>query len=124
MFPEFNEFIDKFDLIGFQETRTDELDTIDLKDYILHFKHRKGISRHKSGGIALAYKKHLKNYIKPIETQSILVYWFVLSKTLTKTDDILCGIVYIPQNILLMPQKSHFMKLRLKCNQFLITFQT
>ena len=34
MFPEFNEFIDKFDLIGFQETRTDELDTIDLKDYI------------------------------------------------------------------------------------------
>ena len=96
MFPEFNEFIDKFYLIGFQETRTDELDTIDLKDYILHFKHRKGISRHKSGGIALAYKKHLKNYIKPIETQSKLVYWFVLSKTLTKTNDILCGIVYIP----------------------------
>ena len=56
----------------------------------------KNISRHRSGGIALAYKKTLQQFINPIDSQSKLVLWFVISKRLTKKEDILCGIIYIP----------------------------
>ena len=46
----------------------------------------------KSGGIALAYRKCLAHFINPIESP----LWFSISKQLTKTDDLLCGIIYIP----------------------------
>ena len=62
----------------------------------MHFKHRKNISNHRSGGIALAYKKSLSQYITPIETQSKLVLWFKISKRLTKSEDILGAVIYIP----------------------------
>ena len=94
--PEFIHFINQFDILGLQETKTDCLDDIQLHDYILHFKHRKDIMRHKSGGIALAYRKCLDQYIKPIQSSSKLVLWFTISKQLTKVDDFLCGIIYIP----------------------------
>lgn len=94
--PEFINYINSADIIGFQETKTDCLDDINLHDYILHFKHRKLLSKRKSGGIALAYKSCLKHYINPIDSPSQLVLWFTISKQLTKTDDILCGIIYIP----------------------------
>lgn len=88
--------IQQYDILGFQETKTDDLDDITFQDYTLHFKNRKHISNYKSGGIALAYRKSLNPYIKVIDSQSKLVLWFTISKRLTKSDDILCGIVYIP----------------------------
>lgn len=51
---------------------------------------------HSAGGIALAYKKTLQQFINPIDSQSKLVLWFVISKRLTKKEDILCGIIYLP----------------------------
>ena len=69
---------------------------LSLKGYTLYYKHRKNISRRRSGGIVLAYKQYLTPYITIIGTSSKLVIWFKISKQLTKTEDILCGIVYIP----------------------------
>ena len=96
MFPEFTNLVNEHDIIGLQETKTDQIDDIGLKGYTLYYKHRKNISRRRSGGIALAYKQYLTPYITIIETSSKLVIWFKISKQLTKTEDILCGIVYIP----------------------------
>lgn len=96
LFPEFSSFLNSYDIIGFQETKTDQLDDISLNDFDLYFKHRKDISKYKSGGIALACRKNLSQFVSFIDTQSKLVLWFVISKRLTKTEDILCGVVYIP----------------------------
>ena len=96
LFPDFNEFVSRFDIIGFQETKTDQLDDLTLPGYILKFKHRANISKRRSGGIALAYKKDLSNFINVIDSQSKLVLWFHVSKRFTKSIDLLCGIVYIP----------------------------
>lgn len=63
LFPELTKFVSSNDIVGFQETKTDKIDDIVLDDYILYFKHRKNISRHRSGGIALAYKKSLQRFI-------------------------------------------------------------
>ena len=41
-------------------------------------------------------RKTLQKFINPIDSQSKLVPWFVISKRLTKKEDILCGIIYIP----------------------------
>ena len=52
--------------------------------------------KRKSGGIAVAYKKCLENYITAIETDSKLVLWFGISDKLTRKGTFLCGVVYIP----------------------------
>ena len=96
LFPEFNDKISLYDIVGFQETKTDQLDDINIENFICYYKHRKDISTRRSGGIALAYKVFLKPYITIIETDSKLIIWFKISKQFTKTDDILCGVVYIP----------------------------
>ena len=71
--PEFVDFCTKFEIIGFQETKTDSLDEIILPNFILHFKHRKEVSRTKSGGIGLAFKKQYEQFIHVKETESKLV---------------------------------------------------
>ena len=97
LFPEFHGLISNYDIIGFQETKTDQMDDLTLPGFILKFKHRANTeSRRRSGGIALAYKKNLSHFINIIDSESKLVLWFTVSKRLTKSVDLLCGIVYIP----------------------------
>ena len=57
IFPEFHEFTSAYDVIGFQETKTDQLNDLTLPGFILKFKHRTNLAKRRSGGIALAYKK-------------------------------------------------------------------
>ncbi|MES9881062.1 MAG: reverse transcriptase domain-containing protein [Sedimenticola sp.] len=96
LLPEFHDYIQDYDIIGFQETKTDLIDEITLPNFNLYFKHRRKISRRKSGGIAFAYKKELRPHISPIETTSKLVQWFSISDKLIKQSNVLCGVVYIP----------------------------
>ena len=96
LFPEFHELISNYDIIGCQETKTNQMDDLTLPGFILKFKHRANLPRRRSGGIALAYKKNLSHFINIIDSESKLVLWFTMSKRLTKSVDLLCGIVYIP----------------------------
>ena len=70
--PEFHTFVSNFDIIGFQESKTDSLDTLTLPNYKLMCKHRKHIAKKKSGGIVVAYKSHLDRHIQHIENDSKL----------------------------------------------------
>ena len=95
-YPEFCELIKKNDIVCLQETKTDDIDKIDLEGYTFKMKNRKKIGR-KSGGIILGYKDHLENYIEPLETESNYIFWFkVSSKLFNLSDDLIFGIVYIP----------------------------
>jgi len=94
--PDFVSYINKFDVIGFQETKTDSLDSINLENFTLLFKHRKYVARKKSGGLCIAIRNDLLPFISVIETDCNLVLWFTLSKKNTKAGDILYGVVYLP----------------------------
>ena len=76
LIPEFQELKQYHDIVGLQETKCDDLDTLELSGYTIYTKNRKQFMKRKSGGIAIAYKQCLENYITPIDTDSKLVLWF------------------------------------------------
>jgi hypothetical protein len=53
-------------IVCLQETKTDDIDKIDLEGYTFKMKNRKKIG----------YKDHLENYIEPLETESNYIFWF------------------------------------------------
>lgn len=55
-YPEFVDLVKNYDFICLSESKTDELDTIDIPGYTFKIKNRKTKSRVKSGGIAFGYK--------------------------------------------------------------------
>jgi tRNA-binding EMAP/Myf-like protein len=54
-----------------------DLDTIELPGYIFKTKNRKKIGRI-SGGMILAYKESLENYIELLDIESKYVLWFII----------------------------------------------
>ena len=66
--------INKFDIIYFSETKTDETDIITFPGYYNILQPWKQINVRKLGAIAVYYKKGISLYIKAIETQSDYIY--------------------------------------------------
>ncbi|CAC5415123.1 unnamed protein product [Mytilus coruscus] len=61
------------------------------------FKNRHKITSHRSGGIALGYRRCLDKCIKTFDTECKFVYWFSVDKKVFDLDEnIVFGIVYIP----------------------------
>ncbi|CAC5372882.1 unnamed protein product [Mytilus coruscus] len=80
-----------------RQTKLDDCDLINCDEFIFSFKNRHKLSNHRSGGIALGYRKYLEKYIKPIETECKFVYWFTIDKrVLNLPENVFIGIVYIP----------------------------
>ena len=95
-YPEFQELIQKHDILCFVETKTDDLDELKLPGYIFKMKNRKMISRVKSGGIVLGYKNVLSEHIEVLNTDCKYIMWCKFSKLFNQEDDVILGIVYIP----------------------------
>ena len=97
LLPEFHSFVSNFDIIGFQESKTDSLDTLTLPNYKLMCKHRKHVAKKKSGVVSWwLIKANLIDISHMLKAKSKLVLWFKLAHSLTKCGTILCGVVYIP----------------------------
>ena len=95
-YPEFMELIEGYDILCFVETKTDDADEINLPGFILHMKNRFTFKRVKSGGIILAYKTELSNFVNIVESESKYILWFTLNKSLFHLpQDVLFGIVYV-----------------------------
>lgn len=100
--PEFISFLNQYDIIGLQETKTDDTDThIEIPGYKIFFHNRSCLSRYRSGGIALIVKEHLFPYVKLDQSRkSKLILLFTISKEIfygnNCPNDVICGIVYIP----------------------------
>ena len=96
-YPEFMELIEGYDILCFVETKTDDADEINLPGFILHMKNRFTFKRVKSGGIILAYKTELSNFVNIVESESKYILWFKLNKSLFHLpQDVLFGTVYVP----------------------------
>ncbi|CAG2208650.1 unnamed protein product [Mytilus edulis] len=102
MYPEFITLLNNYDVVCFDETKLDDLDTVELDNFIFHFKNRKKYSNRKSGGIAFGYKRYLENCITPIQTDCPfwsrpVVQWFSIDeKIFDLKSSVIFGVIYIP----------------------------
>ena len=93
-YPDFQHFVSDYDIYCFSETKTDDCDDINLDDFTIFMKNRFKFRKVKSGGITLAYKNYLHEYISEIESESKYIKWLKIKHIFEH--DILFGIVYIP----------------------------
>ena len=98
--PDFVSLINKYDIIGVQETRTDDIDTIIIPGYSVYLNNRSCNSRSRSGGIGLIVKDTIVPFITIHDTKvSDLILLFTISNVITRSqtkENLKCGIVYIP----------------------------
>lgn len=96
--PEFINFVSSFDILGFQESKTDDTDAIYFPGYQVFYNNRDALARRKSGGIVLLVKNKIAQYVKVDSSrQSKLVLWFSVShQILNLVKDVDFGVVYIP----------------------------
>ena len=76
-YPDFTELINRYDLLCFTETKTDDLDNVELNDYVFFSKNRNTCTRVRSGGIVVGIRETLSRYITPLETDCIYIYIYV-----------------------------------------------
>ena len=101
MIPEFKENLCNYSIICLCETKLDDIDNEDISNQLdnlgfsVYFKNRKPISNYRSGGLCLIIKKDLQDFVSIVESESKLVQWFKIDKTLTGYDkDVIVGNVY------------------------------
>ena len=100
-YPEFKELANKYDVLCFVETKTDDCDQIDLPGFqMVYMKNRASMSNRRSGGIACYVKNNLISYVKVVMTECNFILWFEMKGCVLGIDDnMLYGIVYItPEN--------------------------
>ena len=95
--PEFNELIQSFDVITCTETKLDDLDVINVSQYVCVTKNRRQKVIRKSGGIDVLIRGGIYRYFEYIDTDCEYVLWFKLDKVLFNTDeDVFFAAVYVP----------------------------
>ena len=90
--PDLIGLIQKYDIIGIQETKTDDLDTISIPGYKVFVKNRSCISKN---GIALIVKEAILPYIKVHDTKSsdlilLFIYTFKIIPSCGQFEDLTC----------------------------------
>lgn len=98
LYHDFCDLINKYDICLFVETKTDDLDVLNVPNgYLYYCKHRSVFDKKKSGGLTILYKEKFKPYLKFPKTNSELVQWVLISNEILQDDkDLLLGCVYIP----------------------------
>lgn len=96
-YPEFISLLEGYDIVCLVETKTDNLDQINIPGFKFKMKNRTKIAKKRSGGIVVGYRESLENNIQFIDTDSKYVLWFKCNEHLFKTDEpVYFGVVYIP----------------------------
>ena len=77
--PDFLQLIEKYDILIFQETKTDVYDRLLLpKGYTFKAKHRNKFDR-KSGGIVIIYKNEIEKFLDFPDANSEFVQWLKIN---------------------------------------------
>ena len=93
---EFISLINQYDIIGLQESKLDDVDSIAINSYSIYTKNHKIVVRYRSGGIALIVKNELIPFIRVLKTESKLILWFSVSKSIMpNNEELLCGVLYL-----------------------------
>ena len=81
-YPEFHDLLNSYDIVYLQETKTDDIDTLNIAGYKLYMKNRSTLSKVPSGGIIFGVRENLSEHIEIIDTNSRFVLWAKISKRL------------------------------------------
>ena len=77
---EFLNFVESFDILGIQESKTDDTDNICIPGYQIFYNNREKLSRRQSWGIVLLVKNDFAHYVMVDNTNSsMLTLWFSVS---------------------------------------------
>ena len=102
-YPDFCQFIQKYDVICFAETKPDQADVISCSGYMFYSQPRRQKYYRRSGGTGFLVRDSISNFANVIPSESEYISWLKLSKQFHMYDeDIILGCVYIP------PQQSRF----------------
>lgn len=100
----------------FSETKTDDLDKIELEGYEFKMKNRGKFLKRKSGGLVFGYKKELASNIKTLCTESKFGFWFKVSGDIFNLDkDVIFGIVYVPPENTRYTSSTDFTEIEADC---------
>ena len=95
--PEFNELIQTYDIVSCVETKLDDLDIVNVDNFVVVQKNRKQKVKRKSGGKAVMIKKNIYKHFEYVDTDCEYVLWFKLDKALFQSEeDVYFRTVYIP----------------------------
>ena len=78
-YPEFIDPITKYDMLCFQETKTDNCNHQSLPGYTFKMENRFNLSNRRSGGLIICYKDEILNYVRLKENESHCVMWINIS---------------------------------------------
>lgn len=109
--PEFKQMCQEHDILCLTETKVDKTNQNYIEEELENlgfrttFNNRAELTRTRSGGILIAYKKEHEKYITEVNTRSDVVKFIQIDKTaLGYTHNIALGTVYIP------PRTSRYAK--------------
>ena len=96
LYSQFFNFVETFDILGIQESKTDDTDNICIQGYQLFYNNREKLSLRRSGEKYLL-KIIFAHYINVDDTKlSKFILWFTLSHEILNVEkDIDFGVVYI-----------------------------
>ena len=96
-------YFSKYDIICYQETKTDEFDILSLPGFTAISQPRKQKYYRKSGGLAVFVKNDISDYCLHFKTESDYILWISIDKRILQTDEnVILGTIYIP------PSQSRF----------------
>lgn len=90
--PEFENFVNKYDILCFSETKLTDLDDTCIPGYECYCKNR---SNNKSGGIAIFIRKNINNHFTIIKSKCDFIM-FIKGHNVCQNGDIIIGAVYLP----------------------------
>ncbi|GFS04675.1 zinc-binding alcohol dehydrogenase domain-containing protein 2 [Elysia marginata] len=94
MYPDFNNFINNYDIICLAETKC--YDDLTIPGFTVYHKQRSSFIN-KSGGITIAARNSIAQHITQLQSNSEYALWIKINKRLCQLgDDILLGACYIP----------------------------
>ena len=97
LYPDFQDFVTKYDLLFISETKLDIHDYISIPNYTFISKARKLKVIRKSGGLGVFVKFEILPFVEELTTGSEYVLWIKIAKSYANDDkDILLGCTYIP----------------------------
>ena len=103
-YPEFLDFLHKYDIMCVTETKTDDSDDVNIEGYAFLSKHRSQAYKRKSGGIGVYVRNEISQYINVVHGESEYIMWLTIDKKLTNyTENAILGVTYLP------PESSRFL---------------
>ena len=86
LYPDFQAFGTKYDLLFISETKLDIYDSISIPKYTFISKPRKQKAIRKSGGLGVFVKNEFLPFVEELTTGSEYVFWIKIAKSYTNDD--------------------------------------